>query len=149
MAELLIETNTAGAFLRRIQDLEARGETLTAHQAALVRAIEESPRWAEKREELTFLARAAEKALSRAYLYTPDDLKEKLGLSFDATVEMNFKDMMEQLRRRYGSFRNMDDFRHLVEVVGEPGARAIQQLCENFDDWQYVTQQGKFVTSKP
>jgi len=149
LAQLLIETGTAGVFLRRIRDMEARGETLTPPQAALVQAIEQSPRWAEKREELTFLAKAAEKALARAYLYTPDDLKEKLGLSFDPTVEMNFRDVMEQLRRRYDSFKNMEDFRHLVEVVGESGARAIQQLSENFDDWQFVTQREKSVTSKP
>lgn len=132
VAESLIEAGVAAGYLAY-----ARGKAeLSPAERALMQAIEASPGWQEQLEEFDYLTGVAKRALERAHLYNPEGMREKLGLEFDPNLEMEFTEFMDQLHRRLGEDVQMGDFRAMVEVLGEGGARAVRKLLENYGSWK-------------
>ncbi len=146
IARLLIESDLAGPFLKFVA--ERRGESLTPFQQKVISAVESSPDWKDRVEQVEYLRRVASKAFERVYLYEPESLKKNLGLIFDENADMNFDDLLGQLHAKLGNDVNMGDLRTLVDVLGEGGARAVRDLLRNFDTYRYVTAAGDAVAQK-
>jgi hypothetical protein len=110
---------------------------LSSSERRIKRMIESSPDWKDKIEDLEYIDRTAKKALSRAYLYNPDELKSELDLRFDEAESMDYVALMDQLHRHYGSNMRSSDFRTLADVVGESGARSIRAILRDYMIWRY------------
>ena len=134
LSTLVLEAGVGGSLLIAAE----KRKDLSPHQIRFLKAITNSPHWKEKRETLKYLSDLAEKSLYRVYLYNPQDLRDKLGLSFNPDEEMDFLGLMRQLHRKLGTHVRMKDFRVLVQVVGEPGAKAIKDLLADYQDWLYI-----------
>jgi hypothetical protein len=148
VAESLIEANLAPTYLSYLNNKSKQGKSLTDSESSLRELIERNPKWQEKLDDLKYLTRIAEKSLSRAYLYNPEGLKEKLNLQFDPDLDMDFLDLMKQLHRKIGEDVKMGDFRILVDVFGETGARAIKELLESYSSWQLVLSKDNSIVTK-
>lgn len=148
VVESLIESGLAPSYLRYLNQKAAVGQTLTSAEASLLNKIQSNPGWQEKLDDLKYLTRVAQKSLSRAFLYNPEELSEKLKLKFDPDLDLDFLDMMQQIHRRLGEDVKMGDFRLLVGVVGESGANAIKTILENYASWQFVVQRNKAIVTR-
>ena len=148
VAESLIEAGLAPEYLSYLNSKTKLGESLTTIETTLLQKIERNPRWQEELDGLGYLTRIAQKSLSRAYLYNPEELKEKLSLQFDADLDMDFFDLMKQLHRKIGEDVKMGDFRILVDVLGETGARAIKEILEGYSSWHFVLSKDETVVTK-
>jgi hypothetical protein len=144
----IIEAGLAPDLLNYLNEKSGRGEALSAAEAGVVERIQNSSKWQEKIDDVKYLDRVSYKALERAYLYNPDDLQNKLSLKFDRDAEMNFNDLMDQLHRRMGSDIRISDFRVLVELFEESGGRAVKDLLENYDTWEFITQGNSQLSDK-
>lgn len=134
LSTLVLESGVGGSLLIAAE----KRRDLSPYQIRFLKAITNSPQWKEKRETLKYLSNLAEKSLYRVYLYNPQDLQDKLGLSFNPDEEMDFPGLMRQLHSNLGTRVRMKDFRVLVQVVGEAGAKAIRDLLANYQDWLYI-----------
>jgi len=143
ISQLILEAGLAGALLSEGTERRQKGLHLTPNQEQLLADLEQSPQWQNYEEKLKLWSHRAEKALERCFLENPDDLKNKLELAFDANEPMNFHALMHQLHTKteYGSEAN--DYRNLIDVVGETGAKAIINILSNFNDWRYVFESQK------
>lgn len=139
LAELVLEAGLGGTILLTHDE---KDQAISEHQRQFLAAIANSPRWQEKKEDLVYLSRLAKRSLFRVYLYSPRDLQQKLDLSFDPDEDMNFLDLMRQLHNKLGERIRMAEFRTMVEVVGEKGAKAIRDILANYGDWLYVVRHG-------
>ncbi len=148
LVNTLIAADLAPALLNYLHQKASRGETLTAIEASLSKRIQDNSQWQEKLDDVKYLDRVSYKALERAYIYNPDDLQNQLGLKFDRDAEMDFSDLMEQLHRRMGGNVRIGDFRILVDLFDESGARAIKELLENYETWAFATQGNQQFSSK-
>ncbi len=148
LVNTLIAADLAPALLNYLHEKSARGETLTVTEATLSERIQSNSKWQEKLDDIKYLDRVSFKAMERAYLYNPDELQNQLGLKFDRDAEMNFADLMDQLHRRTGSAVRMGDFRILADLFDESGARAIKDLLENYETWEFATQSNRQFTDK-
>lgn len=148
LVNTLIAANVAPALLNYLNEKRSRGESLNAAEARLSERIVSNSTWQEKLDDVKYLDRVAYKALERAYLYNPDELQNQLGLQFDPNAEMNFADLMEQLHRRVGAKVRISDFRILVDLFEESGARAIKELLENYEAWQFAVRGPQQFTNK-
>ncbi|MFQ5864855.1 MAG: hypothetical protein ACE5IW_06445 [bacterium] len=146
--ESLIEAGLAPSYLSYLSKKSRLGEGLNSTETTLLKIIENNPKWLEKLEDLKYLNQVAQKALSRAYLYDPDELSTKLGLLFDQDLDMDLLDLMEQLHRKFGGEVNMGEFRMLVDVLGESGGRAIKEILVNYDAWQFVLSKDRSLVTK-
>ena len=140
LVNTLIAANLAPALLNYLHEKADRGETLTATEASLAERIQTNSKWQAELDDVNYLDRVSYKALERAYLYSPDELQNQLGLKFDRDAEMNFADLMDQLHRRVGNSVRMSDFRILVDLFEDSGGRAVKDLLENYETWKFVTQ---------
>ncbi len=138
ISEALIDAGIATDFLRYIKIKNIYNQEVTDIELTLQQKIENNPRWQETLDNLKYITRVAKKTLARAYLYNPEELQSKLKLQFDPDLDMNFMDLVEQLHLRIGEDVKMRDFRLLVEVLGENGARAVKDLLENYSAWKYL-----------
>ena len=143
MAKSLIEAELAASYLHYLNNKSP----LTSIESKMLDAIEEDSEWQDKLDEVVFLNRAAQKALERVYLYDPDSLSDKLGLEFDKNADLDFLDLMSQLHRKIGNDVRMGDFRVMVDTFGERGGRAIKEILESYDAWEFVvSREHRFVT---
>lgn len=138
ISEALIDAGIATDFLRYIKIKNTYNQEVTDIELTLQKKIENNPRWQETLDNLKYITMVAKKTLARAYLYNPEELQSKLKLQFDPDLDMNFMDLVEQLHLRIGEDVKMRDFRLLVEVLGENGARAVKDLLENYSAWKYL-----------
>ncbi|HEX9652553.1 MAG TPA: hypothetical protein VGA99_02485 [bacterium] len=148
LAGTLIDANLAPDFLKHVTQKTGRGEALTTTEATLSEMIRNHPKWLDKLDDVKYLDRVSFKALERAYLYNPDELQNQLGLRFDRDAEINFADLMEQLHRKTGDEVRISDFRILVDLFGESGGRAVKDLLQNYEAWQFATQGSQQFTDK-
>lgn len=144
MAGLLIAADLAGPFLLFASQ---QGGSLTPFQQQVVEEIEASPKWQERVENIEFLTRTASRALERVFLYEPESLR-KLGLAFDENANLDADDLLGQLHGKLGNDVQMGDFRILVDVLGEGGARAVRDLMRNYETYEYVKAAGGVVARK-
>jgi hypothetical protein len=148
LVNTLIAAGLAPALLNYLHQKAGRGETLTAVEASLSERIQNNPQWQERLDDIRYLDRVSYKALERAYIYNPDELQNQLGLKFDRDAEMDFSDLMDQLHRRMGGNVRIGDFRILVDLFDEGGARAVKELLENYATWVFATQGNLQSSSK-
>lgn len=148
VAASMLDADLAARYLNYLHKKQQSGEPLTAAEKGLQRLIENDTRWKEKVDDLNYIDRAVRNALSRAYLYNPEELSSKLNLKFDANLEMDYSDLMTQLHRSLGEDVNMTDFRTMVEVLGESGARAVKELLKNYSTWRFVVQNSQPIVTK-
>ncbi|MFQ6113516.1 MAG: hypothetical protein ACE5NG_05435 [bacterium] len=146
--ESIIEAGLAPSYLSYLGKKSKSGEELSSTETTLLKMIENNPKWQEKLEDLKYLSRVSQKALSRAYLYNPDELSTKLGLMFDPDMDMDYLDLMEQLHRKFGEDVNMGEFRILVDVLGESGGRATRDVLVSYDAWRFVLSKDKSLVTK-
>ncbi|NIR47823.1 hypothetical protein GWO43_05160 [candidate division KSB1 bacterium] len=148
VADSFIEAGLAPSYLTFLNQKRSRGESLTATESTLLRLIEDNPKWQEKIEEIRFIDRKSRKTLERAYLFSPDELSGKLGLEFDKDLDMDYLALMKQLHRKIGEDVKMGDFRVMVEILGEGGARAVKEILENYQTWQFVRNSNQSLVVK-
>lgn len=148
VVESLIEAGLATSYISYLNKKSSLGEELTSTETTLLTMIEKNPKWQEKLDDLKYLNRMAQKTLTRAYLYNPDELSTKLGLIFDQDLDMDFIDLMDQLHRKFGEDVNMGEFRVLVGVLGESGGGAIKEILEKYASWQFVLNKKNSMVSK-
>jgi hypothetical protein len=134
VAKTLFEADLAIPMLNHLSSKRK----LTAAEASLLELIENNNEWQDQVDDLLYLNRTAQRALERAFLYSPDDLDTKLGLEFDKNADMDYLNLMAQLHRKLGNDVKMADFRNMLDVFGEGGSRALKELLENYDSWQFV-----------
>ncbi|MCG8608588.1 hypothetical protein MJD09_26830, partial [bacterium] len=143
VVKTLFEANLAISMLNHLSNKRR----LTPAEASLLELIENNNEWQDQVEDLLYLNRTAKRALERAFLYTPDELDTKLGLEFDKNADMDYLALMAQLHRKLGNDVQMADFRNVLDVFGEGGGRALKELLENYDSWQFVVSKDHgFVT---
>ncbi|MFQ5603038.1 MAG: hypothetical protein ACE5HS_07185 [bacterium] len=140
----LLEAGLAASYLRY---LEVQPQ-LSATESRIRELILNHPQWQEKTEEIEYIDHVAQKTLSRAYLFNPDDLQTKLGLSFDPDLDMDYLELMAQLNRKIGNDVKMVDYRKFVDVFGESGGLAIKELLENYDTWQFIMQKRNVASAR-
>lgn len=142
IAASLFDANLAVAMLNHLNNKRE----LTTSEASLLKLIQSNPEWQEKLDDLAFVNRTAERSMERAFLYNPDELGAKLGLSFDKDVDLDYLDMMAQLHRKLGEDVKISDFRTMLDVFGESGSRAVREILENYDSWQFAISKNGFAT---
>jgi len=60
-----------------------------------------------------------------------------LGVIFDPSAPLDFKDIMEQLSKKYGEQAiGLNDLKDIMQVFGRRGGRAAAQLIKEFKNWQ-------------
>ncbi|RMF61802.1 MAG: hypothetical protein D6743_13090, partial [Calditrichaeota bacterium] len=137
VARSLIDAGLAPDYLSYLHHKGERAGKLSAAEQELLELIESDPKWKETLDDLNYIDRVARKALSRAYLYNPEELRTKLNLKFDPDLDMDYLDLMEQLHRSLGDKVKMNDFRTMVDVLGEGGARAVKEILESYRAWKF------------
>jgi len=135
---LVHQTQMTGQILRRADELRKQGRILSAQQQRFLKALSESKQWQHYREQLIVTGKIAREALEQVYLTQPALLQDKLGLTFDANEMLNFPDMLAQMSEKIGTQLNMNEYRTLVQIFGQDGAKAIKTLIENFSDWVFI-----------
>lgn len=148
VVDSILEAGLAPTYLVYLQNKSQAGTALNTSESQMMNLIETNPKWRENLNELDYINRTAEKALARAYLYNPEDLKDKLNLNFDQNLEMDYFDLLGQLHRSLGEDVKMSDFRKLVDVLDESGAKAIKELLENYSNWQFWLNKSNSMTIK-
>lgn len=134
----LLDAGLAPTYMLYLDKKSRAGVPLDETEAQMKDLIERNPKWHEMREDLEYLNRTAEKALSRAYLYNPEDLQTKLSLKFNPDSDMDYDDLIGQLHLSMGEDVKMRDYRKLVDVFGDSGGRALKELLENYPDMQLL-----------
>ncbi|MCI0694244.1 hypothetical protein L0337_19835 [candidate division KSB1 bacterium] len=138
IAGFLVEAELAGPFIKAAQQKKEQGDFLTLNQLWLVNEVTKTPAWKKRQDDLRNLSVEAEQAVAHVYLYAPDSLSQRLGLRFDPNVEMDFRDLMEQLHQRFGATVTMGDFRLLVAIFEEDGARAMREILNHYTEWRFA-----------
>ncbi|MCH7756426.1 hypothetical protein IH970_15070 [candidate division KSB1 bacterium] len=144
LVDSMIRAGIAPNYLTYLNDKENQRRSLTRFEKEIISLIENHPTWQDQVDDLEYLNRTAKKALTRAYLYNPDELERNLHLSFDPDVEMDYVSLMRQLHRQFGENVRMRDFRIFVDVFGESGAGAVKEILENYSTWQFVLSQKSY-----
>ena len=148
LVDSMIRAGIAPNYLTYLKGKENQRRSLTRFEKEIISLIENHPTWQDQVDDLEYLNRTAKKALTRAYLYNPDELERNLHLSFDPDVEMDYVSLMKQLHRQFGENVRMRDFRILVDVFGESGAGAVKEILENYSTWQFVLSQDTTLVDK-
>ncbi|MCH8871179.1 hypothetical protein IH824_00125 [candidate division KSB1 bacterium] len=147
LVDSMVGAGIAPNYLTYLKGKENRRRSLTRFEKEIISLIENHPTWQDQVDDLDYLNRTAKKALSRAYLYNPDELEQNLKLSLDQDADMDYVDLVQQLHRQFGEEVGMRDFRILVDVFGESGAGAVKEILENYSTWQFVLSQ-KYYSSR-
>ncbi len=147
LVDSMVGAGIAPNYLTYLKGKENRRRSLTRFEKEIISLIENHPTWQDQVDDLDYLNRTAKKALSRAYLYNPDELEQNLKLSLDQDADMDYVDLVQQLHRQFGEDVGMRDFRILVDVLGESGAGAVKEILENYSTWQFVLSQ-KFYSRR-
>lgn len=148
LVDSIVSAGIAPNYLGYLKNKADQRRGLTRFEREIVNLIENHPKWQDQIDDLEYLNRTAKKALTRAYLYNPDELEKNLNLSFDFDAEMDYANLMGQLYRQFGEDVRMRDFRTLVKVLGESGAGAVKEVLENYSTWQYVLSQDTTLVDK-
>jgi len=148
LVDSMISAGVAPNYLTYLNNKANKGSSLTRFERDIINLIENHPTWQDQVDDLEYLNRTAKKALTRAYLYNPDELERNLHLSFDPDVEMDYVSLMKQLHRHFGGNVRMRDFRIFVDVFGESGAGAVKEILKNYSTWQFVLSQNSTLTDK-
>ena len=144
LVDSMIGAGIAPNYLTYLKGKENQRRSLTRFEREIISLIENHPAWQDRVDDLDYLNRTAKKALTRAYLYNPDELEKNLKLSLDQDADMDYVDLVQQLHRQFGEDVGMRDFRILVEVLGESGAGAVREILENYSAWQFVLSQKSY-----
>ncbi|MCH7754678.1 hypothetical protein IH970_06095 [candidate division KSB1 bacterium] len=144
LVDSMISAGVAPNYLGYLKNKAEQRRGLTRFEKEIINLIESHPTWQDQVDDLDYLNRTAKKALSRAYLYNPDELEQNLKLSLDQDADMDYVDLVQQLHRQFGEDVGMRDFRILVEVLGESGAGAVKEILENYSTWQFVLSQKSY-----
>ena len=147
LVDSMVGAGIAPNYLTYLKGKENRRRSLTRFEKEIISLIENHPTWQDRVDDLEYLNRTAKKALTRAYLYNPDELERNLKLSLDQDADMDYVDLVQQLHRQFGEDVGMRDFRILVDVLGESGAGAVKEILENYSTWQFVLSQ-KFYSRR-
>lgn len=134
----ILESGLASDYIVYLQHKKQSQQALSVSEARVLSMLENNPRWQAKLDDLRYINDVAQRAFSRAFLYNPEDLQDKIGLNFDADRDMDYFGLMEQLHQLAGDKVRMSDFRILIEVFGETGAKAIKDILENYASWKYA-----------
>lgn len=137
----LLDAGLAPTYMLYLDKKSRAGVPLDETEAQMKDLIERNPKWREMLEDLAYLNRAAERALSRAYLYNPEDLQAKLSLKFNPDSDMDYDDLIGQLHLSMGEDVKMRDYRRLVDVLGDSGGRALKELLEDYPNMQWLKHQ--------
>jgi len=133
-----IDAGLAGDYIIYLQRKKQSGQDLSSAESRMLAALQNNPQWLARLDDIRYLNTIAERAFSRAFLYNPDELQTKLSLHFDADVDMDYPDLVQQLHRQTGSKVRVSDYRILIEVFGENGAKAVKALLENYGVWEFA-----------
>jgi len=148
LVDSMVRAGVAPKYLTYLNNKANQRRSLSRFEREIISLIESHPTWQDQVDDLEYLNRTAKKALTRAYLYNPDELERNLHLSFDPDVEMDYVSLMKQLHRQFGENVRMRDFRILVDVFGESGAGAVKEILENYSTWQFVLSQDTTLVDK-
>lgn len=148
VATFLVEAELAGPFIQAVQKKKEQGELISLSQLRLVNAVTEMPAWRQRQDDLRNFSAAAEQAMAHVYLYAPDSLSQPLGLRFDPNADMDFRNLMAQLHQHFGSTVTMGDFRRLVAIFEEDGARALREILNHYTDWCFAIENKHPLYSK-
>jgi len=148
LVDSMVRAGIAPNYLTYLNNKANQRRSLTRFEKEIISLIENHPTWRDQVDDLEYLNRTAKKALTRAYLYNPDELERNLHLSFDPDVEMDYVSLMKQLHRQFGENVRMRDFRIFVDVFGESGAGAVKEILENYSTWQFVLSQDTTLVDK-
>lgn len=141
LTDSIVSAGLAPEYIMFLQNKRQSGEKLTPVENEMFSLLENNSKWQEKIDDLRYINHVAEKAMTRAFLYNPDDLQTKVGLTFNPDLDLDYADLMGQLHRMTGNKVKMSDYRILIDVFGETGSKAIKEILENYQTWQFAVQQ--------
>jgi hypothetical protein len=130
----IVEAGLAPFYL----DYLAEKRNINDTEARVRRMIQRDPEWQDRQEDLAYVDRQARRALDRAFTYNPDQLKSDLGLRFDVSERLDYRDLVEQLHREYGDNLPTRDYDIMADVLGESGARAIRAILRDYNAWRFT-----------
>jgi hypothetical protein len=145
VAKSLVDAGLAPAYV----DFLNKKQQKTTAERQLQDSILRNPAWQDLVSDLDYINASARRALGRAFLYNPEDLRSKLGLRLDSGDSMNYEDLVGQLHTHFGPVPSEIDKELFVDVFGEGGGRSIAAIIENYAAWQHLAnKQGSSLSDK-